>query len=81
MFSSNEHNRAKGNSFQEVHTGDKDCQSILLSGATQLPEPKLCTAKSGHGSVQPATWGDVSTPEPTVHTKSTEDPGRDTGQS
>ena len=75
MFSSDEHNRAQGNSSKEVHTGDKECQSILLLGATWLPEPKLHTAKIGHGSVQPATWGDVSTPEPTVHTKSTEDPG------
>ena len=75
MFSSNEHNWTQGNSSEEVHTGDKECQNVLLSGATQLPEPKLCTADSGHGSVQPATWGDVSTLKPTVHTKSTEDPG------
>ena len=75
MFSSNEHNGAQGNSSKQVHTGDKECQSVLHSGATQLPEAKLHTAKFGHGSMQPDTWGDVSTLEPTVHTKSTEDPG------
>ena len=81
MFSSNGHNGALGKSSEEVHTGDKECQSILHSGVAKLPEPKLCTAEIGHGSLQPVTWGHVSTPEPTVHTKSTEDPGRDTGQS
>ena len=56
-------------------------KSAKASGATQLPEPKLHTAESGHGSVQPATLGDVLTPDTTVDTKSTEDPGPDTGQS
>ena len=75
MFSSNQYNRGKGKSSEEVHTGDKECQSILLLGTTQLPNPKLRTAKSRHGSMQPTNWGDVSTPVPTGDTKSTEDPG------
>ena len=75
MFSSNQHSGGQGKSTEEVHTGDKECQSILLLGATQLSDPKLCAAQSRHGSVQPATWVDVSMPVPTGDTKSTEDPG------